>query len=278
MNRISCLVLLAALSGTAVAEDCAFEAKRDLALPAGGVKTLKLQTRAGDLRIVGSPGLATVELHGRACASSQAQLDALQLQHSRSGDRLDVFTTTPEEATFKLFSDNYAYIDLEVRLPQELALDLDDSSGDIEIRDAGAIEMRDSSGDIKIYNPRGDVSIRDTSGDIHVEQARGSVTVVADSSGDIEIDGAARDVAVEEDSSGDIEIAHVSGNARVGHDSSGDIRFRDIGGNAEVGTDSSGSIHARGIRGDFRVGEKSGGTRNIDYADVGGRVSLPDHD
>lgn len=278
MNRIACFVLLAAFSGSAFADGCAFEAKRDLALPAGGVKTLKLQTRAGDLRVTGVAGLANIELHGRACATSQAQLDALQLQHSRSGDRLEVITTAPEENSFKLFSDNYAYIDLEVRLPQELALDLDDSSGDIEIRDAGAIEMRDSSGDIRIRDPRGDVTIRDTSGDIRVEQARGNVTVVADSSGDIVIDGASRDVVVEDDSSGDIEITRVSGNARVGHDSSGDIRFRDIGGNAEVGSDSSGSIHARGIRGDFSVRAKSGGNRNIDYADVGGRVSLPERD
>ncbi|WP_257386683.1 DUF4097 domain-containing protein [Tahibacter caeni] len=278
MNRILCFVLLAALSGSAAADGCAFQAKRELTVPAAGLKTLKLQTRAGDLRVVGVAGLVSVELRGNACAASAEQLAALDLQHSRSGDRLDVITTAPDEGTFKLFSDNYAYIDLEVRLPQELVLDLDDSSGDIEIADAGTIALRDSSGDIRIHDPRGDVRIRDTSGDIHVEQARGNVTVVGDSSGDIEIDGAARDVVVEEDSSGDVEIAHVSGNARVGRDSSGDIRFRDIGGNAEVGSDSSGGIHARGIRGDFRVEEKSGGRKNIDYADVGGRVSLPDHD
>lgn len=271
-------LLVTAFSASAFAEDCVFSAKRDLDLPAAGLNRLTLQTQAGDLRIVGVAGLATVELRGKACASSAEQLDKLQLQHRGSGDRLDVNTTAPEEKETKLFGSNYAYIDLEVRLPQALALELSDSSGDIEITDAGAISLSDSSGDIAIRDPRGDVSIRDTSGDIEIDEAQGNVVVANDSSGDIEIEGARRDVTVEGDSSGDIEIKKVSGNARVGRDSSGDIRFRGIVGDAEVGIDSSGSVYADGVKGNFKVGSKSGGRSGIEYSDIGGKVTLPDHD
>jgi hypothetical protein len=283
MKRISlthrvAAVLISAFSTSALADDCAFSAKRDLDLPAAGVSQLGLQTQAGDLRIVGVAGLATIELRGKACAASAEQLEKLQLQHRGGGERLEVSTTAPDDKDMKLFGSNYAYINLEVRLPQALALELMDSSGDIEITDAGAIALTDSSGDIKIRDPRGDVRIRDTSGDIEIDEAQGNVVVATDSSGDISIDGARRDVTVEDDSSGDIEIKKISGTARVGRDSSGDIRFRGIGGDAEVGTDSSGGIYADGVKGNFTVGNKSGGRSGIQYSDIGGKVSVPDHD
>lgn len=276
-HRVAALLAIA-FSASVFADDCVFNARRDLDLPAAGLNSLILKTQAGDLRIVGVAGITKVELHGKACASSAEQLEKLQLQHRGGGDRLEVNTTAPDEKEMKLFGSNYAYIDLEVRVPQTLALELTDSSGDIEITDSGAVDLTDSSGDITIHDPRGDVRIRDTSGDIEIDQAQGNVVVASDSSGDIEIEGARLDVTVENDSSGDIEIKKVSGNARVGRDSSGDIRFRSIGGNAEVGTDSSGSIYADGVKGDFKVGSKSGGRSGIEYSDIGGKVSLPDHD
>jgi hypothetical protein len=278
MKRLLCASFLVAFAGTAFADDCAFQAKRDLDLPAAGVKQLKLQTKAGDLRIVGVAGLSTVEFRGKACAASADMLEKLQLQHTGGAGRLDVATTAPDEKEFNLFGSNYAYIDLEVRMPQALALDLADSSGDVEIVDAGAIELIDSSGDIKIRDPRGDVRVRDTSGDIEIEEAQGGVTIASDSSGDVEIDGARQDVVVEEDSSGDVEIDKVGGSVRVGRDSSGDIKIRHVAGNAEVGSDSSGTIYADDIKGDFRVGSKSGGRSSIEFSDIGGKVTVPDHD
>lgn len=278
MKRLLCASFLVAFAGAAFADECAFQAKRDLDLPAAGVKQLKLQTQAGDLRITGVAGMTSVEFHGKACASTQDQLDKLQLQHRAGADRLDVSTTAPDEQHFSLFGSSYAYIDLEVRMPQALALELADSSGDVEVVDAGAIDLTDSSGDIKIRDPRGDVRVRDTSGDIDIEEAQSAVTIASDSSGDIEIDGARRDVIVEDDSSGDVEIDKVGGNVRVGRDSSGDIKIRHVAGSAEVGSDSSGMIYADDIKGDFRVANKSGGRSAIEYTDIGGKVSIPDYD
>jgi Putative adhesin len=276
MKRILLLTLVAAAAGPVLADDCAFTARRDADIPAAGLSQFKLQTTAGDLQVTGVPGLDKIELRGRACASSAEALEQLQLRHDRSGADLRAFTTTVDDKSgFNLFGSNYAYIDLEVRMPQGLALELQDSSGDVVIEDAGSLDITDSSGDLRIRDPRGDVRIRDTSGDIEIREAQGSVTVVSDSSGDIEVDGARRDVVVEDDSSGEIELENVSGNVRVGRDSSGDITFKQIGGNAEIGTDSSGTIRADHIKGDFRVGSKSGGRSNIEYSDVGGKVSIP---
>lgn len=279
MTRTLTALALLLAAGTAAAEDCEFTAQRNLELPQEAATRLNLLTRAGDLRITGVAGGKQIELRGKACASSAEALTKLNLVHSRDGSTLNVSTSAPEQNDgFKLFGSNYAYIDLEVRMPQGLLLDLDDSSGDIEIVDAGAIDLRDSSGDIDIRGARGEVQISDSSGDIELDQADGNVTVRSDSSGDIRITGVRRDVRVEEDSSGDIRISDVTGSARVDHDSSGDIRFKHIGGNAEVGSDSSGSVSADDIKGDFSVREKSGGGSAIEHSDVGGKVSLPAND
>ena len=279
MTRILLAVLLAAGSSAALADDCEFHAQRNLDLPAEGLNLLRLQTRAGDLRISGVAGLKQIELRGKACASSAESLEQLQLRHNRNGSTLSAETTSPEsQSGFKLFGSTYAYIDLEVRVPESFNLELTDSSGDIEIADVGAIELTDSSGDIRVRNALGDVRLTDSSGDIKLDRVGGNVTIVNDSSGDIDIDGVRRNVDIEDDSSGDIVIENVDGNARVGHDSSGDIRFSRIGGNADVGSDSSGGIVADGVKGDFTVKHKSGGKNGISHNDVGGRVSLPERD
>ncbi|HJU40785.1 MAG TPA: DUF4097 family beta strand repeat-containing protein [Tahibacter sp.] len=279
MTRILIAILLAAGASAAFADDCEFSAQRKLDLPAEGLKLLRLQTRAGDLKIAGTASGKTVELRGKACASTAEALEQLQLKHNRDGATLSVETTTPEQQDgFKLFGSNYAYIDLDVYVPESFDIDLTDSSGDIEIGDVGTIELADSSGDIRIRNALGDVRIADSSGDINLDRIGGNVTIVNDSSGDIEIDGVRRNVDVQSDSSGDITLDNVDGNASVGHDSSGDIRFRHIGGNADVGSDSSGGIVADGVKGDFTVRHKSGGKSGISQSNVGGRVSVPDHD
>jgi DUF4097 and DUF4098 domain-containing protein YvlB len=287
MTRIFLVSLLAlgtgallANAGAAIADDgCEFHAQRDLDLPTEGLNLLRLQTRAGDLKITGVAGLKKIEMRGRACASTAEALEQLQLQHNRNGATLSVMTTSPEsQGGFKLFGSNYAQIDLDVRVPEGFDLDLTDSSGDIDIDDVGAVDLTDSSGDISIRGARGEVRIADSSGDIEVERTDANVTILNDSSGDIEIDGVRRGVSIESDSSGDIEIDNVDGNVRVGNDSSGDIRMSHIGGNADVGNDSSGSIIVDGVKGDFTVKHKSGGKNNISHSNVGGRVSLPERD
>jgi hypothetical protein len=276
---LSSLIVLA-LSTTAGASwnDCTFHADRRLEVKAADVRRLLLETGAGDLRIVGSSSTQNIEFVGKACASTQACLDKIQLDSSREGNDQHVGTVLPDsENSWHLFGESdYAYLDLEVRVPAQLALVLKDSSGDIDIEDAGPLELTDSSGDIHIRNAGGGLRITDTSGDIIVDEVKGKVTVVSDSSGDIDLRRVHGDAKVLEDSSGDIEIADIGGNAEVGKDSSGDIRFSHITGSADVGRDSSGSIVADNVRGGFTVGAKSGGSRNISYRDVAGPVSLPD--
>jgi hypothetical protein len=265
---------------TAQADDCAFHAERSLDIDASGIESLRLDTGAGDLVVEGVDGLARIELRGRACASEQGALDGIRFVESRDGAVARAATEIPDEGhDWSLFGSDYAYMDVRVRMPAALKLELRDSSGDMELsRLAGGVEITDSSGDMDLRDIGADVAISDSSGDIDVRGVKGGVTVRSDSSGDIDIVEVDGDATVEEDSSGDIALGRIAGNAHVGGDSSGDIEFDDIGRDASVGKDSSGDIRADTIGGDFRVDRKSGGSDNIRHNGVKGKVSLPPGD
>lgn len=279
MLRTMFLLPLALVPLGAFADDCRFTAERALDLDAQGLTALKLDTGAGDLDIVGVPGLARIEVRGKACASEEAALAGIQLSQQREGASARVATQIPDEGfTWQLFDSHYAYMDVRVRMPAALALTLRDSSGDLEIEGlAAGIDLTDSSGDIDLRGIAGGIAVSDSSGDIDVRDAKGEVTVRSDSSGDIDIVGVEGNVVVREDSSGEIGLRNVTGNAEVGRDSSGDIVFDTIGGGARVGSDGSGDVRANHVRGDFAVDRKSA-TDNIQHSDIGGRVSLPPSD
>lgn len=274
MLRTVLSVSIALLPLTAAAAHCAFQAERSLDVDARALTVLKLDTGAGDLVVDGVAGLDRIELRGKACASDEKALAATQFSAQREGNVAVAATNIPASHG-GLFGGSQAYMDVHVRMPAAMKLELRDSSGDLEVSGVrGGLGLQDSSGDITLRDLAGDVRIADTSGDIEVDGVEGNVVVDADSSGDIEIEKVSGDALVHEDSSGDITFEHVGGSAGVDRDSSGGIAFEDIGGDANVGSDSSGDIRATDVRGNFSVRSKA----NVDaihYTGIAGQVSLP---
>ena len=118
MLRVATFVLLTGLPLAALANDCDFTAERKLDFDAKGLSSFKLDTGAGDLTVEGVPGLARVEVRGRACASEEKALSSIQLMQQREGDIASVGTKIPDEGfSWSLFSSHYAYMDVHVRMP-----------------------------------------------------------------------------------------------------------------------------------------------------------------
>ena len=267
------LVLAATAAPAHAWNDCQYREPRNLDLAADGVRTLVIRARAGDLAVRGGPG-NTVVVRGEACSSEADQLASIRLVQSRSGDTLTVVVEIPEDDN--RWGNLQRALDLDLTVPARLAVRLQDSSGDVEVRGVAAVVAEDSSGDLELDAIAGDVEIRDSSGEIVVRDAGGNVRIPSDSSGDITVRGVLGNVSIEEDSSGSITIADVGGDARVDSDSSGDIEFERITGSAEVGRDSSGGIEADDIGRDFVV--RSDGSGGISHDRVRGRVDIPDQD
>ena len=258
-------LLLAALAALTVAgpaaaqrDDDDYSAPRDATVDASGAKRVRVDARAGLLRVTGRPGIAEVRIKGTARASDRDLLADIKLEARREGDEVVIRVTMPEmrdRSGWGWNGDSYhRSLDLVVEVPQGAAMDILDSSGDIDVRGVGAIDLEDSSGNIEIVDASGPVDIEDSSGEIRVERVRGDVRL--------------------RDSSGDIIVRDVTGGVTVDDDSSGEIDVTDVTGTVHVRRDGSGSISVAKVGGDFRVDRDGGG--EIDHRDVKGRVDVPE--
>lgn len=244
------MVMALAMVSPAWAQDgCAFSAARNLDLPAGGVQTLVVRAAAGKLQIRGEPGLAQVQVRGVACASRKDDLAQIRLVQRREGGRLVVTAQMPE--TDGWFNGERK-LDLELRVPARLALEVDDSSGEASVERVAALRIQDSSGALRIADIPGAVRVSDSSGGIDVRNV-GSLHIPNDSSGEILVSGVRGNAVIDTDSSGEIELRKIGGDARIGQDSSGAIVVDDVAGDFTVGHDGSGGIEHHGVRGAVRI-------------------------
>lgn len=232
---------------------CTYEAERKVALGASASQWLRLDAGSGSLKVEGREGLDQVQAVARACASDEAYLDDLQLTLQREGGDLALEAHYPDRSHFRGWRGNdYARLDLVVLVPKDMSVDVDDSSGDMDISGTGALRIDDSSGGISVRGASGPVSIDDSSGGIDV----------ADIAGDLTID----------DGSGGIDVRGVEGVVRL-RDGSGSIRVEQVRRDVVVEDDGSGSITVRDVQGDFQV--QDDGSGDIRYSGIAGTVDIP---
>jgi hypothetical protein len=232
--------------------ECRYEAERTVQMDASAARRLLLDAGSGDLKVVGVDGLKEVRAAGHACASDEDYLEDLQVTLEDHAGRLALQTHYPDHRGIGWRGNDYARIDLTVEVPKGMAVDLNDSSGDLEVSGTGALNIEDSSGSIRVRDVGGPVNIDDSSGEIDVSGVEGDVNV--------------------EDGSGGISIRDVQGSVRL-DDGSGGIDVAGVGRNVTVADDGSGSIEVRDVKGDFTV--RSDGSGGILYSGVQGTVSIP---
>lgn len=248
------LSVLAMLAGSAHAGNCDVERLFDETLDLSGATSLAIAAVAGELEITGQPGIRNARIEATICASSDELADATEVD-LQPGTEARVSVLTPEHGDSGFFSGNqYVHVNLLISVPEDLSLDVKDSSGDMRIEHVASLSIKDSSGDIEV---------RDVTGPLRI----------SDSSGNIDVAGIEGDVLIAGDSSGDVHGQDIAGSVRVAHDSSGDIRFNDVEGDVVIEQDSSGSISVASVGGDFRVLQDGSG--EIGHRNVAGNVEIP---
>jgi len=195
---------------------CAFEAERRIAVELENGATLSIEAGAGTLSVEGGEADGVVAV-GRACASSAELLDELLLTVETAGADVRLSAHYPDRRGPR--RGGSAHIDLVVRVPAGLAVDIGDSSGDIAVGGTGDLRIADSSGSIDVRDVSGSVRIADSSGGIEVDDATGDVEIT-DGSGEIEVRSVGGSVAVR-DGSGGIEIERVGEDVLIEADGSG---------------------------------------------------------
>lgn len=231
-------------------DDCRFEAQRSARVDAGGARLVEVAARSGSLEVVGRAGLSEVRVRGRACASSQSLLDALQIETRRSAGTVRV--QIPEIEYDGSYERRYARLDLIIEVPAGIAGDIADGSGSTIISGLGQLSVSDGSGDLQISDIRGPVTIHDGSGGIRLERVRGDVEI--------------------HDGSGEIDVREITGSVTVS-DGSGSIRALGVSGSVRVAADGSGSVEVDDVGGDLIV--DAGRYERIRFAGVRGTVDIP---
>ena len=229
-------------------------AQRSGRASASGARVARIEARAGSLRITCRAGLTEIQASGTARASARALLDQIRLTVERRGDVAHVIVDTPELRGGWGGDDEHASLDLVVEVPKTLALDVEDRSGELEIRGVGPVDLVDNSGEVTIEDVGGRLRVRDGSGELRIRDVRGDVTL--------------------EDGSGGIHLRKIGGSVTVDPDGSGEFEAEEVTGSIRIDRKGSGSVDVAHVGGDFIVSRK--GIGSIDHRDVKGRVEVPD--
>jgi len=267
-------LILAAVSTTALADhECKFKAERNLDIDPAGLKALTLVLGSSDAQVEGVSGIKRIEVRGKACASEEEWLKDLTVDQERGGDRVRVTTSKNRSGThINLFGSSYAYIDLTVRIPVDLALEVDAGSGDADVTNVASLRFTSGSGDLKAHHVVGDVLVKVGSGDAIIDDI-GSLNVERVGSGVIRASNSRGDIKVGHVGSGDVTFADVRGSVRVESVGSGDVGIRRTSGDVEIGSIGSGDVTVDGVGGNFIV--HSAGSGDLHHHQVTGKVEVP---
>jgi hypothetical protein len=197
---------------------------RTQTLSASGLGQLIATTGAGKLEIIGEEGREDIEFSADIFAVDPAAAE-LSLRAAGSSARLIANVRDGSR------QGNGAHIDLIVKVPARLGLDLKDGSGEISIRGLqGVVLVEDDSGHLAL-DGAASATIKDGSGHMVLENITGTLFV--------------------EDGSGDIEIRNVGGEVTI-RDGSGDIRVRSAGG-LNILNSGSGDLSIQDVRGEVSL-------------------------
>ncbi|MEP7098075.1 MAG: DUF4097 family beta strand repeat-containing protein [Dokdonella sp.] len=268
------LFLIALVPALATANECKFTTQRDFDVDAAGLNTVAFVLGSTDVTVEGVPGLAKVEARGKACASDQAWLAELAVDQQRSGDRITITPHTDRHSNTSWFGSSYAYIELHVRVPAQLAIDIQSHSGDADVRNVAALGFNASSGDLRVDKIAGALTAEVSSGDVNGGDI-GSLDVRRTSSGDFTLRDVHGDVKVARAGSGDLKFDKVGGSVAIGSVGSGDVSASQVTHDVTIDSVGSGDVSVDSVGGNFSVRKKGSG--DVHQHDVRGTVSVP-HD
>ena len=254
-QRLVSTAALAAIGAPALAAQD-YTAPRSATLPTSGVHRVELIGRAGSLRIDGKSSSNEVRVRGTARASSRPLLEEIKLIAEAKDGTIYVEADIPEHNGWGWDDDSHQALDLIIELPADMPLDVEDGSGELEIRNVGPLDVSDGSGEATIEHVGGQLRVKDGSGELRITDVKGDVEVA--------------------DGSGSLEIRDVQGGVEIDNKGSGELRITNVAKSIHVRSKGSGTVDVAHVGGDFVVDRKASGS--IEYADVKGRVDVPERD
>ena len=212
---------------------------RYLELDTDDTEVLSIDAGAGSMDIEGVAGASEISVKAVIEISDTNVDEAMKIIERNMTLSLEQKGTVAHlkawfEHGFLNFGSDDGRIDIEVKVPQGIAVIIDDGSGSIDVVDLMAdISIDDGSGSIDVSNVA-HVKIDDGSGSIDVSHVSGDVSII-DGSGSINVRGVQGSVTID-DGSGSIKISDVEEDLIITDDGSGGLTYSDIRGTVQEDT------------------------------------------
>lgn len=245
---------------------CKYTDHREATLALAGAKSIRVKAGAGSLDVRGQRDLTRVRATGTACANSQDLLDQVQLKTERAGDEIIVTAIIPSAGV-----GSSPKLDLQVDVPDNLAVTVEDPSGTADISHVASLRMKKGSGTTRITDMAGAVDLEASSGEKTLEKVAGAITV-EDGSGTLIIRDAAGTVDIREKSSGELTVDGAGGAVNAGRLGSGSALFRNVKGELVIDSKSSGQVRIDGVEQNVLI--RSSGSGSVDVVNVKGNLTI----
>lgn len=236
--------------------------EQELPLSIGPGATLHVEVASGDVKVVGGAAepkiKASAEIRGKDEEEMRQRVAAWALMLDQTGN--DVTVRLPGQSA------GTASVDLEVHLPEGVALEMKSASGDVEIEGTlAAVRLISSSGDVKVVRAADRVSVQSNSGDIAIRDFEGSMVTVESKSGDICVDKSRGGLNIRT-ASGDLSLQDITGPTIMLETISGDIGVKFSEG-------LSTNCNLRSVSGDIEVQVPDGSSCRVSLSSLSGEVS-----
>ena len=222
---LSLSLLTLAMSGCVInvkAQRADVALQEDLAVAASGLTSFDIDAGAGSLTILGVDSISQIEVSADIKTTEDKDY-VLYLKKSGSKARL----VAKHGSTSGYWRGDSPQINLTVKMPSNLLLDIEDGSGDIKVSNINNdVKVDDGSGAASFENIAGDLDIEDGSGNLFIKEVKGDLNL-DDGSGELTVSDITGNVRVE-DGSGELTIVNVSGKVTI-DDGSGDINVNKAG-------------------------------------------------
>ncbi len=248
--RNSLVIALLALPVGAIASGsmtCTESGEFQQSLDASEIRTLRIETGSGILRLDGSDEIEEVRVSGRACALDADMLADFGLTLEPEDGVLTLSDRLPEGANHPEAS--FAKLNMTLDVPRRLAIEITTEREAVHISNVASLKINKQRGELNIDGVDGDAEVNSMFGDLTIRNVDGNLTLNRDR--------------------GETIIEGVRGNVTVESSRRGNTLFRDIGGNLHISKER-GNIAAVNIGGDLVVRDRQEG--RLTYSNIGGQV------
>lgn len=218
------------------------ETSKTLNLKAAGIEVFEIDAGAGFLKIEGSSEIEQISV----VADLKVNSESYRLTLDKSGNTAKLVADA-NTSNFSSWFGGSPKIDLTIKVPTHLAMNINDGSGSIHGENLlGKIVINDGSGSISLTNV-GELTIDDGSGKIKITQANSNVKIT-DGSGGIKLSNVKGSVSVD-DGSGGIKIEQVKGHVTIS-DGSGGIALDSLESGVTILESGSGGLTMSNVKGE----------------------------